>query len=175
MMSTPRAPIVAVSNRAHEVTSKLIKAGLLDAKTVSVFNREVYDWRFGKRKLSMRSNLASPALVPPPAVARPCGKSAEPREAAVLQSCSADAVDRLRHLSKVQSVDQRNAPLECGVGFRQLRTCRRTRPGQPCANSDFGARCHRPDRVRCRFRRARGSHANSVRNHVEIDRSVCLR
>jgi hypothetical protein len=24
--------------------------------------------------------------------------------------------------------------LECGVGFRQLRTCRRTRPGQLCAN-----------------------------------------
>ena len=32
-------------------------------------------------------------------------------------------------LSKVQSVDQRMR-LECGVGFRQLRTCRRTRPGQ---------------------------------------------
>jgi len=25
--------------------------------------------------------------------------------------------------------------LECGVGFRQLRTCRRTRPGQLCAIS----------------------------------------
>ena len=25
--------------------------------------------------------------------------------------------------------------LECGVGFRQLRTCRRTRPGQLCARS----------------------------------------
>jgi hypothetical protein len=25
--------------------------------------------------------------------------------------------------------------LECGVGFRQLRTCRRTRPGQLCAMS----------------------------------------
>src|SRR6478609_1938732 len=25
--------------------------------------------------------------------------------------------------------------LECGVGFRLLRTCRRTRPGQLCANS----------------------------------------
>ena len=34
-------------------------------------------------------------------------------------------------LSKVQSVDQRMR-LECGVGFRQLRTCRRTRPGQLC-------------------------------------------
>src|SRR4029077_5779250 len=32
-------------------------------------------------------------------------------------------------LSKVQSVDQRMR-LKCGVGFRQLRTCRRTRPGQ---------------------------------------------
>ncbi len=32
-------------------------------------------------------------------------------------------------LSKVQSVDQRMR-LECGVGFRQLRTCRRIRPGQ---------------------------------------------
>ena len=38
------------------------------------------------------------------------------------------------HLSKVQSVDQRMRP-ECGVGFRQLRTCRRTRPGQLCATS----------------------------------------
>ena len=37
-------------------------------------------------------------------------------------------------LSKVQSVDQRMR-LECGVGFRQLRTCRRTRPGQLCATS----------------------------------------
>ena len=34
--------------------------------------------------------------------------------------------------SKVQSVDQRMR-LECGVCFRQLRTCRRTRPGQLCA------------------------------------------
>src|SRR5262245_36705005 len=32
-------------------------------------------------------------------------------------------------LSKVQWVDQRMR-LECGVGFRQLRTCRRARPGQ---------------------------------------------
>jgi hypothetical protein len=36
-------------------------------------------------------------------------------------------------LSKVQSVDQRTH-LECGVRFRQLRTCRRTRPGQLWAN-----------------------------------------
>jgi hypothetical protein len=36
-------------------------------------------------------------------------------------------------LSKVQSVDQRMR-LECGVGFRQLRTCRRIRPGQLCAD-----------------------------------------
>jgi hypothetical protein len=36
--------------------------------------------------------------------------------------------------SKVQSVDQRMR-LECDVGFRQLRTCRRTRPGQLCATS----------------------------------------
>ena len=35
-------------------------------------------------------------------------------------------------LSKVQSVDQRMR-LECGVGFRQMRTYRRTRPGQLCA------------------------------------------
>jgi hypothetical protein len=33
------------------------------------------------------------------------------------------------NLSKVQSVDQR-MHLERGVGFRQLRTCRRRRPGQ---------------------------------------------
>ena len=26
--------------------------------------------------------------------------------------------------------------LECGIGFRQLRTCRRTRPGQLCAIPD---------------------------------------
>ena len=40
---------------------------------------------------------------------------------------------------KVQSVDQRMR-LECGVGFRQLRTCRRTRPGQLCANRDSSHR-----------------------------------
>ena len=39
-------------------------------------------------------------------------------------------------LGKVQSVDQRMR-LECGVGFRQLRTCRRTRPGQLCATRDI--------------------------------------
>jgi hypothetical protein len=38
-----------------------------------------------------------------------------------------------RRLSKIQSVDQRMR-LECNVGFRQLRTCVRTRPGQLCAN-----------------------------------------
>ena len=38
-----------------------------------------------------------------------------------------------RRLSKVQWVDQRMR-LECGVGFRQLRTRRRTRPGQLCAS-----------------------------------------
>src|ERR1700751_6025913 len=37
-----------------------------------------------------------------------------------------------RHLSKVQWAVQRMCR-ECGVGFRQLRTCRRTRPGQLCA------------------------------------------
>ena len=41
----------------------------------------------------------------------------------------AEALNRLAALlSKVQSVDQRMR-LKCGVGFRQLRTCRRTRPG----------------------------------------------
>jgi hypothetical protein len=39
---------------------------------------------------------------------------------------------RCIELSKVQSVDQRMR-LECGVGFRQLRTCRRIRPRQVCA------------------------------------------
>ena len=39
---------------------------------------------------------------------------------------------RAERLNKVQSVDQRMR-LECGVGFRQLRTCRRIRPGQLCA------------------------------------------
>ena len=37
-------------------------------------------------------------------------------------------------LSKVQSVDQRTS-LGCGVGFRQLRTCRRIRPGQLLAKT----------------------------------------
>ena len=41
---------------------------------------------------------------------------------------------RCPRLSKVQSVDRRMR-LECGVGFRQLRTCRRIRPGQLCANT----------------------------------------
>lgn len=36
--------------------------------------------------------------------------------------------------SKIQSVDQR-MHLECGVRFFQLRTCRRTRPGQLWTNS----------------------------------------
>ena len=39
----------------------------------------------------------------------------------------------IRVLSKVQSVDPRMR-LECSAGFRQLRTCRRTRPGQLCAH-----------------------------------------
>ena len=30
--------------------------------------------------------------------------------------------------------------LECGVGFRQLRTCRRTRPGQLCRNGGSSRR-----------------------------------
>ena len=42
-------------------------------------------------------------------------------------------------LCKVQSVDQRMR-LECGVGFRQLRTCRRTRPGQLCAMKSYAQR-----------------------------------
>jgi hypothetical protein len=42
-------------------------------------------------------------------------------------------------LSKVQSVDQQMR-LECGVGFRQLRTCRRTCPGQLCANKRHRSR-----------------------------------
>ena len=41
---------------------------------------------------------------------------------------------RCPRLSKVQSVDRRMR-LECGVGFRQLRTCRRIRPGQLCAKA----------------------------------------
>jgi hypothetical protein len=51
---------------------------------------------------------------------------------------------RTAGLSKVQSVDQRMR-LECGVGFRQLRTCRRTRPGQLCAISRHWD--HRYDRA----------------------------
>ena len=45
-------------------------------------------------------------------------------------------------LSKVQSVDQRMR-LECGVGFRQLRTCRRIRPGQLCARKRHSSPSHR--------------------------------
>ncbi len=44
----------------------------------------------------------------------------------------ADTRDGRLSLTKVQSVDQRMR-LECGVGFRQLRTCRRICPGQLCA------------------------------------------
>ena len=40
---------------------------------------------------------------------------------------------RYPRLSKVQSVDQRMR-LACGVGFRRLRTCRRTRPGRYVPN-----------------------------------------
>ena len=43
----------------------------------------------------------------------------------------------------IQSVDQRMR-LECGVGFRQLRTCRRIRPGQLSATSSA---------LMCRWRR----------------------
>jgi hypothetical protein len=39
----------------------------------------------------------------------------------------------IRVPSKVPSVDPRMRP-ECSAGFRQLRTCRRTRPGQLCAH-----------------------------------------
>jgi len=52
------------------------------------------------------------------------GGSARAHELPLLQSH--------RLLSKVQLVDQRMR-LECGVGFRQLRTWRGTRPGQLCA------------------------------------------
>ena len=44
------------------------------------------------------------------------------------------AAQRRPRLSKVQSVDQRMR-LECGVGFRQLQTCGRTRPGQLSAKT----------------------------------------
>ena len=52
--------------------------------------------------------------------------SAEPRDRGAAQRAGGGG--------KVQSVDQRMR-LECGVGFRQLRTCRRTRPGQLCAKA----------------------------------------
>ena len=38
------------------------------------------------------------------------------------------------HRVAVQGRLTNGCALECGVGFRQLRACRRTRPGQPCAN-----------------------------------------
>ena len=47
-------------------------------------------------------------------------------------------------LTKVQSVDQRMR-LACGVGFRQLRTCRRTRPGQLCAKARLVCRKGHPN------------------------------
>ena len=60
-------------------------------------------------------------------------------------------------LSKVQSVDQRMR-LECGVGFRQLRTCRRARPGQLCANSGLMRR----NSPQHRFRRGMAQDAYSI-------------
>ena len=49
----------------------------------------------------------------------------------------------IEELSKVQSVDQRMR-LEFGVGFRQLRTCRRPLPGQLCANKGIDSITIRP-------------------------------
>ena len=46
--------------------------------------------------------------------------------------CSRDREPGAELIKKVPSVDQRMCP-ECGVGFRQQRPCRRTRPGQLCA------------------------------------------
>ncbi len=43
--------------------------------------------------------------------------------------------------AKQGSVGRRTDAPECGVGFRQLRTCRRTRPGQPCATASEADSC----------------------------------
>ena len=52
------------------------------------------------------------------------------------------AVSRQSELSEARFSRLTNGgALECGVGFRQLRTCRRTRPGRQWAN-----RRHRPFR-----------------------------
>ena len=49
-------------------------------------------------------------------------------------------------LSKVQSVDRltNGCALECGVGFHQLRTCRRARPGQLSARGRNRSRGRAP-------------------------------
>jgi hypothetical protein len=89
--------------------------------------------------LVARHRIAGAALVGSRALARPLWRSA-------LDCCGQRGaglyrphVARSIELSEVQSVDQRMR-LEWDVGFRQLRTCRRTRPGQLYATSGLG-RC----------------------------------
>ena len=91
--------------------------------------------------------VGSKPRLPPRGAARPLPSSADigprPRRTTphhahgrtILRAATRPAcrvARRYPRLSKVQSVDQRMR-LECGVGFRQLRTCRRIRPGQLCA------------------------------------------
>src|SRR5262245_29363031 len=57
--------------------------------------------------------------------------------------------------------------LECGVGFRQLRTCRRTRPGQLCAiNVRFASQ-----RTAAKFASLFDEAGGGVRDMTEIDRT----
>jgi hypothetical protein len=91
-----------------------------------------------------------------PAGHRRCGSSRRTRRA---RRYSAGGVV----LSKVQSVDQRMR-LECGVGFRQLRRCRRTRPGQLCAAS----RLHAPQQMTSLFDQLVGARQQR-RWHLEAE------
>ncbi|OLB69861.1 MAG: hypothetical protein AUI16_27300 [Alphaproteobacteria bacterium 13_2_20CM_2_64_7] len=54
-------------------------------------------------------------------------------ESAQAEDCRIGQLAVMRPEAQAKSVDQRMR-LGCGVGLRQLRTCRRIRPGQLCAN-----------------------------------------
>jgi hypothetical protein len=91
--------------------------------------------------LAARSTARTRSARPPPrrkkiaslATTRKLAARSRPTQLAAASSGKASGGAAVA-LSKVQSVDQRMR-LECVVGFRQLRTCRRTRPGQLCART----------------------------------------
>ena len=115
------------------------------------------DHRGARRRERRSGGAAGPSSMPRSAGARQATCSG----VATLRERTAKVCRRFRRgrlLSKVQSVDQRMR-LECGVGFRQLRTCRRTRPGQLLPRTDIAtsgwtraqptARRHRSSRFTC--------------------------